>query len=51
MQVPCVNLKKKCTPLSDNCKDGTLHCLLFITEGARGGGGGGGGGLALSDIS
>ena len=27
-----VNFKKKCTPLGDNCKDGTLLSYLLLTE-------------------
>ena len=31
MQVPCLNFKKNCTPLWDNCTDGTI--LLSVTTG------------------
>ena len=30
MQVPYLNLKKQCTHLWDNCKDGTLLCYILL---------------------
>ena len=40
MQVPCLNLKRKCTPLRDNCEHGTLLWYLLLL-----------GKLSLPDIS
>ena len=32
MQVPCLNFRRKCTPLWVNCMDGTILCYLLILD-------------------
>ena len=49
MQLPRLNVKKKCTHFRVYCTDGTPLSVIYYYR-WKGGGGGGGGGLALPDM-